>query len=151
MPAIPEPIAVEARAKIIWGESVDKVRAFLRAKNIGEQDAAVLIEEIMAERTEQIRDDGKKKLWIGSAFVAAPIVFYFVSEAMGFMMLKGARRVDCAWGGRRREAHEGPLDGVEPAVGHGGFVERERIESTSCQCRRAGLPRLVHLVQWLTS
>lgn len=80
MHAIPEPVAVEARAKIMWGESPDKVRDFLMSKHVGEKDAAVLLEEIVAERAASIRSDGIRKIGWGSAFVAAPIAYYFVTH-----------------------------------------------------------------------
>jgi hypothetical protein len=89
MHTIPEPIAVEARAKIIWGESPEKVRDYLMSKNVGEKDAAVLLEEVMAERAASIRSDGMKKIWLGSAFVAAPIIYYFVTHLwVGYWSLK---------------------------------------------------------------
>jgi hypothetical protein len=88
MHAIPEPIAVEARAKIMWGESPAKVHAFLMSKNVGEKDATTLLEEVITERAETVRSDGTKKLWIGGLFVAAPIAYYFVSHAVGYWSLK---------------------------------------------------------------
>ncbi len=90
MPEVPEPIAVEARAKIMWGESPAKVHAFLISKNVGEQDAAVLLEAIIAERAESIRSDGTKKIWIGALCVAVPIAYYLVTHfLLGHWTLRG--------------------------------------------------------------
>lgn len=89
MHAIPELIAVEARAKIMWGESPEKIRAYLMSKNVGEKDAAALLDEIVSERAASIRADGLKKIWLGGVFVAAPIVYYFVTHLyVGYWSLK---------------------------------------------------------------
>lgn len=89
MHAVPEDIAVDARAKIMWGESPEKIQAYLMSKNVGEKDAAALMAEILAERSATIRADGLKKIWIGSAFVAAPILYYFVTHLwIGYWNLK---------------------------------------------------------------
>jgi len=89
MHAIPEPIAVDARAKIMWGEPPDKVRDYLMSKHVGEKDAALLLEEVMAERAASIRSDEMKKVWLGSAFIAAPIAYYFVTHLwIGYWSLK---------------------------------------------------------------
>lgn len=89
MHAVPEPIAIEARAKIMWGESPEKVRDYLMSKSVGEKDAALLLEEVIAERAASIRSDGLKKIWHGSAFVAAPIAYYVVTHLwIGYWSLK---------------------------------------------------------------
>jgi hypothetical protein len=89
MHTIPEPIAIEARAKIMWGEPPVKVRAYLMSKNVGEKEAAVLLEEVMTERAASIRSDGMKKIWLGSAFIAAPVIYYFVTHLwIGYWSLK---------------------------------------------------------------
>ena len=88
MHAIPEPLVIDARAKIIWGESPEKVLAFLQSKSVGDKDAFELIEELMKERADSIRDDGVKKAWVGVLFVLAPIVYYFVSMFIGYWSMK---------------------------------------------------------------
>jgi len=86
---IPEPIAVEARAKITWGEPPEKVRAFLMTKGIGEKDAASLLQELLTERAASIRSDGMKKVWLGGAFIVAPVAYYFVTHFwIGYWDLK---------------------------------------------------------------
>lgn len=88
MPAIPEPVVVEARAEIIWGKSPEKVLALLQSKGVDDKDALALIDELMAERAMIIRAEGRKKIGWGSVFIAAPVVYYFVSLLMGFLLLK---------------------------------------------------------------
>lgn len=80
MHAVPEPIAIEARAKITWGEPPEKVRAYLMSKNVGEKDAATLLEELVAERAASIRSDGLKKAALGAVMAAAPVAYYFVTH-----------------------------------------------------------------------
>lgn len=88
MQTIPEPVIVEARAEIIWGKSREKVLALLQQKGIGDKDALALIDELMAERAAIIRDEGRKKIGWGIAFVAAPVTYYFVGLLMGFWFMK---------------------------------------------------------------
>lgn len=80
MHAVPEHIAIEARAKIIWGEPPEKVRAYLMSKNVGEKDATTLLDELEAERAASIRSDGFKKVALGTAMGAAPVAYYFVTH-----------------------------------------------------------------------
>jgi hypothetical protein len=88
MSAIPEPVVVEARAKIIWGESTQKVLTYLQSKSVGDKEASVLLEDLMKERAASIRTDGVKKVWIGVLFVLAPVAYYLVSKFVGFWSLK---------------------------------------------------------------
>lgn len=88
MHAIPEPIVVDARAKIFWGESPGKVLAFLQSKSVGDKDAFALIEELQQERAASIRADGIKKTWIGVLFVLAPAAYYFASMYVGYWSMK---------------------------------------------------------------
>jgi hypothetical protein len=88
MHAIPEPVVVEARAKIVWGESSAKVLAFLQTKGVGDKDALALIEELMKERAASIREDGIKKTWIGALFILAPVAYYYASLFIGYWSLK---------------------------------------------------------------
>lgn len=88
MNTIPEPIAVEARAKLMWGENPEKVRAFLESKKIAPADAEALIEKVAAESAEATRAEGKKKAGWGVLFLLAPVIYYFVAVALGSLMVK---------------------------------------------------------------
>ncbi len=88
MSAIPESVAVDARAKITWGESQESVLAFLQSKNIGDKDAFALIDELMKERASMIRSDGRQKIWLGTALILAPIAYYFVTQLIGYWSMK---------------------------------------------------------------
>jgi hypothetical protein len=88
MSSIPEPIAVEARAKIIWGEPPAKVFVYLQEKGVGDKDAQTLLAELLRERASTIRHDGMKKIWVGSLLLALPIGYYFIALAMGVIYLK---------------------------------------------------------------
>lgn len=87
--AVPEPIAIEARAKLFWGESPAKVQAFLLGKNVGEKDAGELVKTLVAERAATIRSDGIRKICWGASFIAAPITYYLVTHLwVGYWNLK---------------------------------------------------------------
>jgi len=88
MHAIPETLVIDARAKITWGESPEKVLAFLQSKSIGDKDALALIEGLMQERAASIRADGIKQTWIGALCVLAPIVYYFTIIFIGYWSMK---------------------------------------------------------------
>ena len=88
MHAIPEPLVIDARAKIIWGESPAKVLAFLQSKSVGDKDAFELIEELMKERAASIRAEGLKKTWIGVLLVLAPVVYYYATRFLGHWSLE---------------------------------------------------------------
>ncbi len=83
MQTIPESIAVEARAKIIWGEAPAKVLAFLQTKGIGDKSAFALIAEINAERRREIRRRGFKKICLGVFFASLPVVIYYFKTSRG--------------------------------------------------------------------
>lgn len=85
---IPPAVVIDARAKIIWGESPEKVRMFLQAQGVGDQEALALIEACIKERAASIREDGIKKAWAGALFVLAPVAYYYGSQAIGFWSLK---------------------------------------------------------------
>lgn len=78
MQTIPEPVAVEARARIFWGEAPAKVLAFLQTKGIGDKDAFALIAEILAERRGELRRRGLRKICLGAALVSLPVAIYFM-------------------------------------------------------------------------
>lgn len=83
-----ETIVVDARAKIIWGESPEKVLAFLQSKNVGDKAALELIDALLKERDASIRADGLRKIWVGAGLCAAPAAYYLVSLFVGTISLK---------------------------------------------------------------
>jgi len=88
MPVISEPHVVDARTRIVWGESPHKVQLFLQSKGVAENDALELITQLLDERAESVRADGVKKTWFGAMFIIAPIAYYFLSVLVGFRSLK---------------------------------------------------------------
>jgi hypothetical protein len=85
---VPEPIAVEARARLMWGEPVPKVLVFLRSKKVETPEAQALIAAVMQERVDAIRARGRAKAGIGTLLVAAPIAYYFVARLHGVIHAK---------------------------------------------------------------
>jgi hypothetical protein len=64
-------LILEARAKIIWGESSSSVRAYLIANGISETDADAAIKVFNQERNAEIRRRGIKNILIGLPPVVA--------------------------------------------------------------------------------
>jgi hypothetical protein len=79
---------IEARAKIIWGESKESVSAFLQTHGFGEQDTLSLLAEFDQERATAIRSSGIKKLTMGALLVPIPVIAYLVFMAMGVILMK---------------------------------------------------------------
>ncbi|QJW96677.1 hypothetical protein [Frigoriglobus tundricola] len=89
MGAVPESVAVEARAKNFWGARPDTVLQFLKSNNVGENDARALIEAVLTERAESVRRDGVTKIWSGALLVMVPIAYFFGSWGLlGFVLVK---------------------------------------------------------------
>ena len=84
----PEEAKIEARAKMIWGESRESVAALLQANGFGEKDIAVMLAEFDQERATAIRSSGIKKLTTGALLVPIPVVAYLVFMAIGVIYIK---------------------------------------------------------------
>ena len=63
---------VEARAKIMWGESPSSVREFLTSKGISAAEAEATIKELTLERNAEIRRLGSGRIVIGSVLIGVP-------------------------------------------------------------------------------
>ena len=85
---IPDPIAVEARAKLMWGESPAKVKAYLEEKKVGPAESEALIESILAENAEATRRTCWIRIVMGTLLMLAPLAYYMVTRLVGFIQLK---------------------------------------------------------------
>ena len=88
MHSIPEAVAVEARAKIIWGASTDSVLKFLKDQNVTEKDAMALLEEILTERAEMVRSEGITKIWSGALLVMVPVGYFCIALLLGSLRVR---------------------------------------------------------------
>ena len=82
MAASPQPpksdqSTIEARAKILWGESPAAVLAFLRDHGQDDQSARELIAQFNQERDRAIRDLAVAKIIHGGLLILTPITGYF--------------------------------------------------------------------------
>lgn len=55
-------IYTEARCRIIWGESAEEVRDFLRESNVPEAQAIGLMATFLEERSVAVRDHARRKM-----------------------------------------------------------------------------------------
>ena len=78
-----EQAKVEARAKVIWGESPKKVIFFLRTKGVSMEEAIQITDEAFAERKAEIRAQAVKQLFLGIALQLVPVGGYLVYKAIG--------------------------------------------------------------------
>ncbi|HXB59296.1 MAG TPA: hypothetical protein VNU95_07015 [Candidatus Acidoferrales bacterium] len=68
----------EARAKIMWGESLEQVIAYLTIQGLSRPEATDLATKIFQERTSIVRSNGIKKIFVGLALMAVPVLAYFL-------------------------------------------------------------------------
>jgi hypothetical protein len=79
---------IEARAKIIWGESPEKVFVFLQENGFSDKDAYSLLSELKKERASDIRSSGVKKITIGALLVPIPFIAYLFFMCVGYIYIK---------------------------------------------------------------
>jgi len=73
----------EARTKIMWGDSVEQVTAFLTIKGLNRSEAMELACKLFQERAAIVRSNGIKKIIAGAVLVCVPIVAYSLFHAAG--------------------------------------------------------------------
>jgi hypothetical protein len=83
-----EKAETEARAKAFWGDSREDVLKFLMMNGINAAEATTLVEGIFQERAEEIRRIGLRKIFIGIALMAVPVVAWFVFMSLHFLPMK---------------------------------------------------------------
>jgi uncharacterized protein YjeT (DUF2065 family) len=67
----PDKLLVEARARIIWGESSSAVSDFLVSNGISATDAATKVKEFNLERNRELRRFGLRNIFIGALLAGA--------------------------------------------------------------------------------
>ena len=77
-----ESLIAEARAKIIWGEPIPAVRAFLTSQGMSVTDADTKIHEFMRERDAEIRGLGLKKTLIGLGLIGVSAILFYTLFAV---------------------------------------------------------------------
>ena len=88
MKTLPDSLVTEVQAKVCWGLPRERILEFLAERQVAPAVAVALLDELMAERHQEIREDGLKKIWIGGLLLAAPFAFWFVSLLMGTLFVK---------------------------------------------------------------
>jgi hypothetical protein len=82
-----EQAKVEARAKVIWGESPKKVIFFLRTKGVSMEEAIQITDEAFAERRAEERAQSIKQILIGLVLLFLPVGGYLVFSAIGSLSI----------------------------------------------------------------
>ncbi len=67
----------QARAKIMLGDSMEQVAAFLSVQGLGRDEAAVVARKFYQERVAIVRSNGIKKIIIGIVLACVPAAAYF--------------------------------------------------------------------------
>ena len=82
-----EQAKVEARAKVIWGESPKKVIFFLRTKGVAMDEAIQITDEAFAERTAELRATAIKQIFLGICLLFLPVGGYLIFSAIGSLSI----------------------------------------------------------------
>ncbi len=85
-------VLLQARAKVIWGEPSVSVRVFLILNGVSDQEADAKIKEFTAERSQEIRRIGIRKILIGAAStvgVSAYFYLIYIWPSIGFSRVPG--------------------------------------------------------------
>ncbi len=79
-------VFTEARARIIWGDPPESVRAYLTSNGVPGTAADAKIKEFLVERNRELRSIGFRKLVIGLALTGtAGTMIYFIAPLTGGM------------------------------------------------------------------
>jgi len=84
-----EQAKIEARAKVIWGESPKKVIFFLRTKGVSMEEAIEITDEAFAERKAETRAQAVKQIVLGIVLLFMPVGGYLVYSAIGGFSILG--------------------------------------------------------------
>jgi len=82
-----EQAKVEARAKVIWGESPKQVVFFLRTRGVSLEEAIAITEEAFAERKAEVRAQGIKQICLGIALLFLPLGGYLIYSIFGSLSI----------------------------------------------------------------
>jgi len=78
----------EARAKILWGDPPEEVTTYLISHGIGYKEASGMVSAMFQERAATLRGIGIKKIVIGSALLAVPVVAYLIFVRLGEILVE---------------------------------------------------------------
>jgi hypothetical protein len=87
-PPSEDQLLVEARAKIIWGESPASVHAWLLANGLGEKSARDLLARLARERAATIRNLAVDKIVRGLLLMLVPVAGLVVFLCIGLIFEK---------------------------------------------------------------
>jgi hypothetical protein len=79
---------IEARAKMLWGDSPQAVLVYLASQGFDREEAAALAEELSQERAATIRGKGLMYLIGGITLICVPIVTLLIFLALGYILVK---------------------------------------------------------------
>jgi hypothetical protein len=95
-----EQAQVEAKAKILWGETPEAVVNYLMLQGFSHAEAASHVNELFKARLAETRANGVRRTVIGGAMMCVPIIALIVCLSIHFMPLKlmGIAFAIGAWG-----------------------------------------------------
>lgn len=80
----------EARARIMWGDSMEQVAAYLTIRGLNRSEAAEIAYKVSKERAAIVRSNGIKKIVIGILLMCVPLIAYLFFEAVGRIWIRKA-------------------------------------------------------------
>ena len=79
---------MEARSKIMWGDSPEDVTKFLMMQGISFEEAPILVEAMVQERMSLLRGIGFRKILIAVPMMCVPVVAFIFFSGTGIFPLK---------------------------------------------------------------
>ena len=70
---------LEARARIIWGDSMESVRDYLISNGISAEDADARLHEFASERNSELRKIGLRNLFVGILVTGASGITFWIA------------------------------------------------------------------------
>ena len=81
------PAGIEARAKIIWGESPEQVSEYLANQSLSHEEINFLINDYVEERKIEIKDAGKSLMVRAAICFVVGITLLFALPGIGILTL----------------------------------------------------------------
>ncbi len=78
----------EAKTKVMWGESREKVTSYLVVQGFSQPEAQALVKALFQERAATVRKNGIGKINMGIGLMCIPAAVYFLFRLLGRMSIK---------------------------------------------------------------
>jgi hypothetical protein len=75
-------LAVEARARVTWGDSIDVVRGWLSTEHVPHWQIEEILRPVLEERASSMRRRGTRDLFVGVLLLALAVTLVFLPQEL---------------------------------------------------------------------